>query len=851
MAQFVPFYFFKAARVVLYMKAVIMAGGFGTRMRPLTINLPKPMIPMVNRPIMEIIVELLKKHKLTDLISVVFYQPEVITEYFKDGKEFGIQMAYKAAESDLGTAGSVKNCQSMIGKERFVVISGDVLTDFDLSAAIKFHEQNKAKATMILTRVENPLAFGVVITSKDGKIERFLEKPTWGEVFSDTVNTGIYILEPEVLDLIPEKSEFDFSKNLFPLMLKEGMPLYGYIAQGYWADIGNLDQYRWAHQDVFAGKVNIQIPGSPDKKDGKVLWTGAKCHVDPTAQLSGTVVLGDNCNIGKGAKVINSVLGDGCQVEEGAVLTNAILWRNVSIGAEAEVRECVISSGTDVHEKADIFEGAIISDNCTIGKKAIIKAGVKVWPNKVIEDGAQLATSLIWGDKWAKSIFGQHGVTGMAGIDITPEFAAKLGAAYGASLPKGSTVVTARDIHKTSRMINRALISGILSSGVNVHDLQEMPISVARYAVPKLSDAGGLHTRKSPFDKQFVDIKFFDGRGLALSSGKEKGIENLFYREDFRRATMEETGELVFPHRMLEFYHEGFLEALKVKEVAEYKPKVIIDYAFSAAAPIFPSLLGKLGCDVVGLNAYMDETKLTKSQDEFQAGLKQLSDIVPTLKANFGVMFDSGAEKIFVVDEKGHLLHGTELLALFSLYAYHQKKGAKTVVPVNGSQILDDLAKANGGTVHRTRINYYSLMEAATQKDVAFVGESDGGFIFPTFAPFMDAMMSTAKLMEFIATEGKPISYYLAQIPQKYQVSEKVPCSWELKGTIMRHLIEDTANEKRDLIDGVKISQNGSVIMILPDADMALFHVSAEAENEKKAQDLVTHYVSKIKKWQG
>src|SRR5580658_2032654 len=256
------------------MKAVIMAGGFGTRMRPLTINLPKPMIPMVNRPIMEIIVDLLKKHKITDITGVVFYQPEVITEYFQDGTQFDVQMRYKAAESDLGTAGSVKNCQSLIGKERFMVISGDVLTDFDLTAAIQFHEQNKAKATMILTRVENPLAFGVVITDKDGKIQRFLEKPTWGEVFSDTVNTGIYILEPEVLDLIPEKTEFDFSKDLFPKMLRENLPLFGYIAQGYWKDIGNLDQYRLAHQDVFAGKVEVNIPGTRQNKVGKEIWSG-------------------------------------------------------------------------------------------------------------------------------------------------------------------------------------------------------------------------------------------------------------------------------------------------------------------------------------------------------------------------------------------------------------------------------------------------------------------------------------------------------------------------------------------------------------------------------------------------
>jgi mannose-1-phosphate guanylyltransferase/phosphomannomutase len=378
-----------------------------------------------------------------------------------------------------------------------------------------------------------------------------------------------------------------------------------------------------------------------------------------------------------------------------------------------------------------------------------------------------------------------------------------------------------------------------------------MPISVARYAVPKLGDAGGLHTRKSPFDPQFIDIKFFEGRGMALSSGKEKGIENLFYREDFRRATMEETGELNFPHRVLEFYHQGFLDALDVKVIAALKSKVVIDYAFSAAAPIFPSLLGKLGCEVVGLNAYMDETKLTKTPEEFQASLQQLSDIVPTLRAHFGVLFDAGAEKIFVVDEKGHLLTGSELLGLFSLYAMHRQKGAQVVVPVHSSNTLDGLAQANGGKVRRTRTNYYSLMEAATQKDVAFVGEPDGGFIFPVFAPFMDAMMSTAKLMEMIASEGKPISYFLGQIPANIQVVQHVPCSWEMKGTIMRHLIEDTAGEQRELIDGVKISKNGTSVMILPDADHAFFHVTAEAEDEKKAKDLAAAYVEKIKKWQG
>ena len=235
-----------------------MAGGFGTRLRPLTINLPKPMVPLVNKPIMEHIVNLLKEHGFNNLTSLLFFHPEAITSYFGDGSAFGVTMKYTRAEADYGTAGSVRNATEQHEiKERILIISGDILTDFDLSAALKFHAEKKAKATIVLTRVKNPLQFGVVITEEDGRIARFLEKPSWGEVFSDTINTGIYILEPEAFERIPYRREFDFSKDLFPLLLEEHSGLYGYVAEGYWRDIGNLIEYHEAHLDVLAGKGGI------------------------------------------------------------------------------------------------------------------------------------------------------------------------------------------------------------------------------------------------------------------------------------------------------------------------------------------------------------------------------------------------------------------------------------------------------------------------------------------------------------------------------------------------------------------------------------------------------------------
>ena len=211
------------------MKAVIMAGGFGTRLRPLTCNVPKPMVPMVNKPMMAHIIDLLKTHGITDIVATLFYQPETISGYFEDGRNAGVRLQYRKAEADLGTAGSVRNARDFLD-ERFIIISGDILTDFDLTKAVAFHNKNKAKATILLTRVTNPLQYGVVLTRDDGRVIRFLEKPSWGEVFSDTINTGIYILEPEVLDLIPKGEEFDFSKNLFPVMMDHDIPLFGYVA---------------------------------------------------------------------------------------------------------------------------------------------------------------------------------------------------------------------------------------------------------------------------------------------------------------------------------------------------------------------------------------------------------------------------------------------------------------------------------------------------------------------------------------------------------------------------------------------------------------------------------------------
>ncbi|MCB4757010.1 MAG: NTP transferase domain-containing protein, partial [Elusimicrobia bacterium] len=524
------------------MRAIILAGGFGTRLRPLTINLPKPMVPVANQPMMEHVVRLLEKHGFDDVLSLLHYAPEVIQRYFESGKNWDIKMSYLRPEVDLGTAGCIRFAadtpeHKLLFQEPFLVISGDVLTDIDLTAAWRFHQQNKAAATVVLTRTVKPLAYGVVITDDTGRVLRFLEKPSWGEVFSDTVNTGIYILSPEMVKLMPEGEGFDFSKNLFPKVMEKGLPLYGYVADGYWKDVGDLTEYRSAHVDILEDKVAVKINGTPLPDHPNVI-VGDNCEIEPGVKFTGKVVLGKNCHVARDAEITQSVIGDNVRVASGASVRKSVVWDRTFIGPEADLREAIIGRGARVGQRARVEVGAVVSNRCEVGADAVIKPSVKMWPEKVLEEGAVLSSSLVWGERWTKALFGSAGITGLTNVEISPEFASKLGAAYGAMLGQGSYVITSRDAHKASRLIKRALISGLLSSGVRVGDLRMIPAPVVRYTMGKEGEAGAVHVRLSPFDPRQMDIRFFDRDGNDLPVQKEKAVEQLFAREDFKRANV-------------------------------------------------------------------------------------------------------------------------------------------------------------------------------------------------------------------------------------------------------------------------------------------------------------------------
>ncbi len=367
------------------MKAVIMAGGKGTRLRPLTSNQPKPMIPIVNTPCMEHIVRLLKSYGFEDILVTLEFMPEVIREYFGDGSRWGVRMDYSVEEEPLGTAGSVKYVEDRLN-ERFVVVSGDALTDVDLEKAVAFHEERRAEVTLVLKKVDDPSEFGIVVVDDDGRVSEFLEKPDEDEVFSYTANTGIYVVEPGVLRDIPEGQEYDWSEDQFPKMLEEGRPAYGYVMEGYWEDIGNIEQYMSAQRDVLDGKVRGVDP--PGEEVSKGVYVGRGVEADEE-RLERPVVLGDNVRVVSGAQVgPYSVVASNVSIDAGASVKESTVAEGASIGQGAGLDGALVGRSCTVGSYSRLLEGSALGDEVEVGEGVTVSPGVSVYPNQSIESGA-------------------------------------------------------------------------------------------------------------------------------------------------------------------------------------------------------------------------------------------------------------------------------------------------------------------------------------------------------------------------------------------------------------------------------------------------------------------------------
>ncbi|MGI8534914.1 MAG: sugar phosphate nucleotidyltransferase [Mycobacteriales bacterium] len=827
------------------MKAVVMAGGEGTRLRPMTANQPKPLLPVVNRPIMEHVLRLLRRHGFDETVVTVQFLASLVRTYFGDGEDLGMHLTYATEESPLGTAGSVRNARSALCDDAFLVISGDALTDIDLGALVRAHRRAGALVTVCLTRVPDPLEFGIVIQTEDGRIERFLEKPTWGQVFSDTVNTGIYVMEPEVFDHVAAGQPVDWSGDVFPALLAKGAPLYGHVADGYWEDVGSLDSYVRAHADVLHRRVDVEMEGF-ERAPG--VWVGAGADLDPDAELTGPLCIGDYVKVEAGAQVRPlTVLGDNVIVKGGAVLERAVIHDNVFIGPQVGLRGCVIGKNTDVMRAARIEEGAVVGDECVVEEEAYLADGVKVYPFKTIEAGAVVHTSVIWESRGSSSLFGPRGVSGLVNVEITPEFVVRLASAYATTLRKESVVVTSRDGSRAARALKRAVISALNSSAIDVRDLEVAPLPVTRFQTRESDASGGVVLRTTPGDPQSVDIVFLDGHGADLSPAQQRGLERVFSRQEFRRAFPGEIAELSFPSRTVETYAQELLRTVDVSGVAEAGLKIVLDTAGGAVSLVLPTLLGRLGIDVLTVNNRLSETASSETAAEHLRDLEQLGQLVSSSRAAFGVRFDQVGERLSLVNEQGQLIHDDRALLVVLDLVAAERRGGRIALPVTTTRVAEQVTGFHGTEILWVSTAPGDLTRAAAQDGVVFVGDGRGGFVIPEFSPALDAIAAFVRLLGLVARTRLTLSRIDARIPHAHLVRRSVPTPWAVKGAVMRTVVEVAGSRHVDTTDGVRIVEDdGRWALVLPDPSEAVTHVWAEGPEPDQAAALLTDWVDVV-----
>jgi len=818
------------------MKAVVMAGGEGTRLRPLTSNQPKPMVPIVGKPCMEHIVELLKRHGFEDVIVTVAFLPQAIRSYFGSGESLGIDIGYSVEESPLGTAGSVKRAAGRLD-DTFLVISGDALCDVDLTGLVAAHREKGASVTIGLKSVENPLEFGIVVTDEDGRVERFLEKPSWGQVFSDTINTGIYVLEPEVLKHIPQDRPYDFSKELFPLLLEMGRPIYGHVFDGYWQDIGNLDQYRQANFDALDESVQLEIDGIRIRGN---IWLGDGVDLDDLEAIEGPAYLGNYCRVARGAHIgPYTVLSSSVTVRERGRVVRSIVDTSTYIGRSTDVQGAIVGRGCDLRAHVRVHEGVAIGDEVTVGAESVILPGVRIYPFKEVETGSQLHESLIWESRGTTRVFGKAGVAGMVNVDLTPDVAVRLAAALGTALKRGARVVASREGAAACRMIKRAMISGISSTGVHVADLRVSPAAVARHLVKSEAHDAGFHVGVSPTDPEVIRIQFFEPPGVEMSAALQKEVEKHFTRGEFRRVAAGEVGSISYPARVRETYASELLSTIDADAVRDRRFRIVVDYGFSGASYVLPLVLGPLGVEVVSAHAFTGEgPDHADGAPGLAASIGQTKRLVPVVGADLGAVFDRSAERLYLVDEQAHEVPVEQALLLFLRLLGSNGRRGKLAFPVTVTSQVEKLVENSELEVVRTPASLRDLTRAAAEGGVVFAGAVGGGYVFPEFLPGYDAVASLAKLLELLAPVNRPLSELVAELPEPTLVHHQVPCPWALKGLVMRVLNERLAGRDVDLTDGIKLFDERGWAQVLPDPDEPVLHLYAEGETRESSEEL-------------
>ncbi|HET7272831.1 MAG TPA: sugar phosphate nucleotidyltransferase, partial [Rubrobacter sp.] len=690
--------------------------------------------------------------------------------------------------------------------------------------------------------VENPLDFGIVIIEEDGSISRFLEKPAWGQVFSDTVNTGIYLLEPSVMGEIPdpEEGEYDFSKELFPKLLEAGRPLYGYVTDDYWEDIGTLEQFASAQRDVLDGKVKgVRPPGTRLREN---IYVGRRAQVDDD-QLEGPVVIGENVRVDEGATISPyTVIADNVVISAGARVERSVVAEGTYIGDGAELEDTLVGRNSYVQARARILERSALGDDVIVGEGATIAPDVKVYPHKTIESGANVTQSLIYETMGLRTVFKRGVVSGKFNVDLTPEFVTRLASSFGTTLDPGAVVTLGRDSSLSAQVAKRAMTAALLGTGINIRDLRAAHAGVVRHDVLAGKSSAGAHVRAGS-DPDDVEILFFSADATPMTEGDQRSVEKAFVREEYRRAYNGDIGELIYPGRVVEQFVERLERAVDREKSAG--ATIVVDFCGGVAGLVASRVFSRLGVSAVVMEGFANANAVGEvGRMNLEESIERVARIVPTVDAAFGAVVSPEAEYVQFVDDKGEWVPPDVMLACL----IDQMHPQTVVLPINLSRRFEKLVEEGDGTVEmsRTGLGNVAIMAASVRAD--FASLADGRYIFPAFLPAPDCFMTVASALE--AFRETPLSGVRQSFGDSFGVvRERIECPWSAKGRVMRGLAEKFGGDPDAILtEGVLLNFEGGWVLMLPDPDSPLFYVYAEsAEGDREPSEIMEEYVELVK----
>lgn len=800
------------------MKAVVMAGGEGTRLRPLTCNLPKPMVPILNIPIMHHGLNLLRTHGIQEVCATLQYLPKKIMDYFGDGKDIGMDMHYFIEDKPLGTAGSVKNaCKDL--KETFIVFSGDALCDIDLTDALNFHKSKGALATQILKRAEIPLEYGVVVTDNDGRIIRFLEKPTWREVFSDTVNTGIYILEPEVLDEIASGEVKDFSKNIFPALLKKGIPLFGYITQDYWCDIGGIGSYIQAHYDGMSGRC--KLPLISDMKNGKDgLWVGKYSVLPEDIDIELPCFIGNNVRFGENTKIgAYTVLGNNTVIGAGSSLKKTILWDGAILGNHVEARGAVICRHVSLEDRSRIFEGAVIGDDSIAGVDTYIKSNILIWPEKVIEEGCTVSENVVWDGEGKKGIDIYEGVIRFKVGALLPERIVAFARAYGSCLGEDTTILLCEDGTVPSLLVKQALTAGLMSQGILCHDIGTNPYQTACITLCEYPYKGGICVY---FENEMCHILLLSVKGVPISKDTERKIQNIYERRDVLPCR---DAACIKKCQYIEGANEKALSWIidQLDTSVFYKNKPIVAVSDNAPSGFMEKCLKAAGCKLI---------KIDMNRFDYRMVIESSDCLFDVTQLNY-----YGESNLLLMARDGLILDPIKLLGLKVLLLKRIDSFNKALLPVNAPDELVYMCKENGIEPVFTKISERDMMQCVRD----LYPEND--IVFGVY--FLNTLF-VLKLVEHLLKERMNLEQMLAMIPKYHHVQKEVSCTPKDYGRVMRSLAQQT--EIGDIPEGVKLNADNGWALVLPNLETRSLRIFGHGVSEEYASDISERTMTQVQK---